>query len=287
MEALNLLNASGPTVEVREPFTGECLAKFPTSVASDVNAAFERARRAQRSWERAPLSDRCAIMLRFHDLVLHKRSDGLDLVQRETGKARKDANEEMLDVCLTARHYARDARRLLREKRHRGAFPLLVGVRQRSVPVGVVGVISPWNYPVTLEASDAIHALIAGNAVVLKPDLQSTLSAVWVADLFRQAGLPEGIFTVVAGEGGDVGPMVIDRADYVMFTGSTRVGRLVASRCGERLIGCSMELVGKNAMIIRADADMESAASIAVRASFSNSGQLCISMERIYVPENR
>ena len=129
--------------------------------------------------------------------------------------------------------------------------------------------------------------LIAGNAVVLKPDLQSTLSAVWVADLFRQAGLPEGIFTIVAGEGGDVGPMVIDRADYVMFTGSTQVGRLVASRCGERLIGCSMELGGKNAMIIRADADMESAASIAVRASFSNSGQLCISMERIYVPENR
>ncbi len=283
---LNGLSAHGTVRDVTEPFTGEVLYSLPTSTEADVHAAFERARAVQPAWAAMSLSSRCAVMLRFHDLLLANRHAGLDLVQRETGKARKDANEEVLDVCITSRHYSRDAHRLLRPRRHLGALPGLVGVTELRVPKGVVGVISPWNYPVTLAASDAIPAMIAGNAIVLKPDVQTTLSALWIADLLAQAGLPEGVFTVVSGEGPVVGPWVIDRSDYVMFTGSTAVGRLVAQRCGERLIGCSMELGGKNAMIVRADADPETAASIAVRGSFSNSGQLCISMERIYVNES-
>ncbi len=283
---LNGLSAHGTVRDVTEPFTGEVLYSLPTSTEADVHAAFERARAVQPAWAAMSLSSRCAVMLRFHDLLLANRHAGLDLVQRETGKARKDANEEVLDVCITSRHYSRDAHRLLRPRRHLGALPGLVGVTELRVPKGVVGVISPWNYPVTLAASDAIPAMIAGNAIVIKPDVQTTLSALWIADLLAQAGLPEGVFTVVSGEGPVVGPWVIDRSDYVMFTGSTAVGRLVAQRCGERLIGCSMELGGKNAMIVRADADPETAASIAVRGSFSNSGQLCISMERIYVNES-
>ena len=283
---LNGLSAHGTARDVTEPFTGEVLYSLPTSTEADVHAAFERARAVQPAWAAMSLSSRCAVMLRFHDLLLANRHAGLDLVQRETGKARKDANEEVLDVCITSRHYSRDAHRLLRPRRHLGALPGLVGVTELRVPKGVVGVISPWNYPVTLAASDAIPAMIAGNAIVIKPDVQTTLSALWIADLLAQAGLPEGVFTVVSGEGPVVGPWVIDRSDYVMFTGSTAVGRLVAQRCGERLIGCSMELGGKNAMIVRADADPETAASIAVRGSFSNSGQLCISMERIYVNES-
>lgn len=280
------LVAAGPTRDVIEPFTGNVLYSLPTCTESDVESAFDRARIAQAGWSQMSLASRCAVMLRFHDLLLENRHAALDLVQRETGKARKDANEEVLDVCITARHYARDARRLLRPRRHLGALPGLIGVTELRVPKGVVGVISPWNYPVTLAASDAIPALIAGNAIVLKPDVQTTLSALWIADLLAQAGLPEGVFTVVSGEGPIVGPWVIDRSDYVMFTGSTAVGRQVAQRCGERLIGCSMELGGKNAMIVRADAEPEWAASIAVRGSFSNSGQLCIAMERIYVAES-
>lgn len=277
------LTASGQLRDVIEPFTGNVLYALPMSTETDVDSAFNRAQAAQAGWSAMSLSSRCAVMLRFHDLLLANRHEGLDLVQRETGKARKDANEEVLDVCITARHYARDARRLLRSRRHRGAFPGLVGVTELRVPKGVVGVISPWNYPVTLAASDAIPAMIAGSTIVLKPDVQTTLSALWIADLLAQAGLPDGVFNVVSGEGPVVGPWVIDRSDYVMFTGSTAVGRQVAQRCGERLIGCSMELGGKNAMIVRADAEPEWAASIAVRGAFSNSGQLCISMERIYV----
>jgi len=268
------------------PLTGEPLYDLPLSDESDVDSAILRLRSAQVAWAARPLAERCAIVLRFHDLLLAEREHGLDIVQWETGKARRDAMEELIDVALNARHYARDARRLLGPRRHRGVFPLAVGVQQLQHPKGVVGFLSPWNYPLTLAASDALPALIAGNAVLLKPDVQTTLTALWVVDVMIRAGLPPEVFAVVSGEGPEIGPKVIDRVDYVMFTGSTRVGREVAARCGERLIGCSLELGGKNAMVVRADADVARAGQIAARASFANSGQLCISMERIYVHED-
>ena len=157
------LLASGHTTDIIEPFTGATLFSLPTSTEDDLDAVFDEARRAQKMWADTPVSVRSAIMLRFHDALLDERQAVLDLVQRETGKARKDANEEVLDVCLTARHYARDARRLLRPRRRLGALPGLVGVVERRVPFGVVGVIAPWNYPLTLAISDAIPAMMAGN----------------------------------------------------------------------------------------------------------------------------
>lgn len=274
------------TREVIAPLTGERLFDLPLADEQDVENAVSTLRAAQKSWAALPLHERCAVMLRFHDLVLERREVGLDIVQWETGKSRRDAMEELVDVALNARHYSRDAKRLLRPRRHRGVLPMAVGVLQVQHPKGVVGVLAPWNYPLTLAASDALPALIAGNAVLLKPDVQTTLTAAWVIGLMYEAGLPREVLQIVPGEGPEVGPMVIERADYVMFTGSTRVGREVAARCGERLIGCSLELGGKNAMIVRADADIARAAQIATRASFANSGQLCISMERIYVHES-
>ncbi len=265
------------------PLTGHALVDLPQSDATDVEHAFAASRRAQRSWAATPVRRRSAILLAFHDLVLSHRDEGLDVVQWETGKARRDALEELLDVCLTTRHYARDAERLLRPRRHRGAIPLVVGATEVAHPKGVVGVITPWNYPLTLAVSDAVPALLAGNGVVLLPDVQTSLSALWVIDLLHRAGLPEGLFGVVLGPGADLGPEVIARSDYVMFTGSTAVGRQIAAQCGERLIGCSLELGGKNPMIVRADADLDAAASLAVRACFANAGQLCVSIERIYV----
>jgi len=279
------VSSGAATFPVIAPFTGSVLFDLPLAGEADVDAAIADLRRGQRAWAARPLAERSAIMLRFHDLVLAERETGLDIAQWETGKARRDAMEELVDIALTARHYSRDAKRLLKPRRHRGVFPLAVGVVQLQHPKGVVGVLSPWNYPLTLAGSDALPALIAGNAVLLKPDVQTTLTAAWVIDLMIRAGLPEDVIRVVPGEGPVVGPMVIDRVDYVMFTGSTRVGREVAARCGERLIGCSLELGGKNAMIVRADADPDRAAQIAVRACFANSGQLCISMERLYVHE--
>lgn len=270
---------------VTAPFTGEHLLDLPLSTVADVRLAADAARRAQRAWAATPLRERAAVLLRFHDLVLEHRDEGLDIVQWETGKARRDALEELLDVCVTARHYARDAGRLLRDRRQRGALPGLVGIQELRHAKGVVGVIAPWNYPLTLAASDAVPALLAGNAVLLKPDLQTSLTALWAVDLLVRAGLPEPLVRVVTGEGPVVGPAVIDASDYVMFTGSTATGRTVAARCGERLIGCSLELGGKNALLVLEDADLDRAAEVAVRASYANSGQLCISMERLFVHE--
>ncbi len=280
-----VLGDAALTRVVLAPFTGEPLYSLPLSGGPEVLRAAEGARRAQVEWAARPVRERCRIVLAFHDLVLKRRDTALDIVQLETGKARRDAMEELLDVLVTARHYGRDARRLLRPIRHRGVFPLMVGVQELHHPRGLIGVLAPWNYPLTLAVSDAIPALLAGNAVILKPDVQTTLTALWAIDLLIEAGVPAELIPVVTGEGPEVGPLVIEEVDYVMFTGSTRVGREVARRCGERLIGHSMELGGKNAMIVRADADIEQASEIAVRSSFSNSGQLCISMERIYVHE--
>jgi succinate-semialdehyde dehydrogenase/glutarate-semialdehyde dehydrogenase len=280
------VGANAATVPVSTPFTGEHLFDLPVADEAAVEASIATLRRGQRAWAARPLHERSRIMLRLHDLVLAHRDEGLDIVQWETGKARRDAMEELLDVTLNARHYARDARRLLHPRRHIGVFPVAVGVVQHQHPKGVVGFLSPWNYPLTLAASDAIPALLAGNAVIIKPDVQTSLTALWIVDLMVRAGVPDTVIRVVTGEGSVVGPMVIDRVDYVMFTGSTRVGREVAAQCGERLVGCSLELGGKNAMIVRADADVARAAEIAVRACFSNSGQLCISMERLYVHES-
>jgi succinate-semialdehyde dehydrogenase/glutarate-semialdehyde dehydrogenase len=148
-----------------------------------------------------------------------------------------------------------------------------------------VGVIAPWNYPLALAVSDSVPGILAGNAVVVKPDIQTTHTALAALELLVEAGLPAGVFQVVPGDGPGVGAGLVDRVDYVSFTGSTVTGRLVAQRAATRLIGCSLELGGKNPMIVREDADLMKAVDGAVRGSFANAGQLCISSERIYVQQ--
>jgi len=278
--------AAGRTSMVKPiaaPFTGEHLHDLPLSTESDLVAAVARARVAQVSWGDSTVKERVRVIRRFHDLVLRRREEALDLLQLETGKARADALEEVLDLALVCQYYGRRAGRVLRTRRERGALPLIVGVEVVAKPVGVVGIIAPWNYPLALSASDAVPALLAGNAVILKPDVQTSLIAAWVGEILAEAGLPDDLYQVVTGEGAEVGPLVIDHVDHVMFTGSTATGRRVAEQCARRLIGCTLELGGKNAMIIRADVDPAKAAETALRACFSNTGQLCISMERIYV----
>jgi len=277
------VGVSPSTLEVLDPFNGKASYSLPLSVEADVDAAVESARHAQASWATTSVHERARIILRFHDLVLARRVEILDLLQSETGKSRRDALEEVLDVALVARHYARDAARLLRPRGKRGVFPGLVRVQELHQPKGVVGIISPWNYPLTLVSGDTIPALLAGNAVVVKPDSKTSLTALWVLDLLVEAGVPESVMRIVLGDGPGVGGMLIDRVDFMMFTGSTATGRLVAKRCGERLIDCSLELGGKNAMIVRADADIARSVEIAERACFANAGQLCVSIERIYV----
>jgi succinate-semialdehyde dehydrogenase/glutarate-semialdehyde dehydrogenase len=272
-------------VQTLAPFTGEPLATVPVSTPADVGVAYDAARAAQRSWARRPLAERAQVFLRLHDLVLDRQDEALDLIQLENGKARRHAFEEVVDVALNARHYARAARRYLRPERHPGFAPLLSGAVELHHPRGVVGIVSPWNYPLTLAVSDAVPAFLAGNAVVHKPDTQTALTALWARALAVEAGLPEALWQVVLGEGPVVGRAVVEGGDYVCFTGSTAVGRDVAERCARRLVGVSLELGGKNPLVVLRDADLARAAEGAVRDCFTGSGQLCVSAERLYVEE--
>ncbi|MFI1866302.1 succinic semialdehyde dehydrogenase [Streptomyces jumonjinensis] len=276
---------SGRTLN-HTPFTGEKLADLPESTPDDVAEAFARARAAQTAWARTPVRARAAVLLRFHDLLLERQAEVLDLIQLETGKARLHAHEEIQAVSLAARHYGRRAAAYLRPRRHPGVVPVLTRTTELRQPRGVVGQIVPWNYPLELSAGDALPAFASGNAVVMKPDTETALTALWARDLLVEAGLPAEIFQVVLGEGPVIGPEIVKHADYVSFTGSTRTGREVAQGAAARLIGVSLELGGKNAMLVLADADIEKAAAGAIRSCFSSAGQLCISIERLYVHES-
>jgi len=280
-----VLATSGSTVEVRSPLNGAPLAHIPQSTDQDVAEAFARARRAQAAWARTSLEERSAIALRLHDLVLDRQDEIIDLIVWESGKARKHAFDEPLHIALTARYYARTLHQHLDTQRKLGVVPGLTRVEVNRIPKGVVGIISPWNYPFTMALCDGLPALMAGNAVVAKPDSQTMLSALLAAELLEQAGFPRDLWQVVAGPGSRVGTSIIERADYVCFTGSTATGKLVAKGCADRLIGCSLELGGKNPLLVLRDADLEKAAEGAVRASFSNAGQLCVSMERLFVAD--
>lgn len=271
-------------VEVTNAMTGRALADVPRCTSDDVAAAAERARAMQPAWAARPIPERAAMLLRFHDLVLQHQDEVLDLIQLENGKARRHAFEEVIDVCLTARYYAHTAADYLSPKRRQGAQLVLTQVWEHHHPKGLVGIISPWNYPLTLGISDALPAIVAGNAVLAKPDQQTPFSALWAVRLLEEAGMPPGLVQVVTGSGSELGTPIIEQSDYLMFTGSTAVGRTVAAQAGERLIDCSMELGGKNALLVLDDADVGKAVSGALRAAFSNAGQLCISVERIYVP---
>ncbi len=275
---------SNPQVlEVVAPLTGETIVELPQSGPGDVQHAFEKARAAQAAWAARPVGERTGVLRRLHDLLLDNTEHLLSLLQVETGKTRLHAYEEIGVAAATARHYAQAGRGYLRPRHKIGVFPVLTKVVEYRHPKGVVGVITPWNYPLALAAMDILPALVAGNAVVHKPDNQTTLSGVYLRQLAVQAGLPAELWQIVTGDGPVTGPAVVDHADYVAFTGSTRTGRQVAQQAAGRLIGCSLELGGKNAMIVFDDVDLDKAVSGALRACYTSAGQLCISIERMYI----
>ena len=177
-----------PHVTTRAPYTGAELAHLPISRPEDVEDAFTRARVAQRAWAAMPVQARKKILLRFHDLVLARQDEALDLMQAENGKTRRDAFLEVSDIAITARYYARLAPRALRPHHRMTAIPGLVTAREHHVPKGVVGVISPWNYPLVLAVSDALAALVAGNGIVIKPDSQTPFTALRAFELLLLLG---------------------------------------------------------------------------------------------------
>jgi len=272
-------------VEVLSPIDGSLLGTTPRCTALDVDEALRRVAPIQEDWAQRSVAARAEPFERFHDAILDRQEEILDLIQLESGKARKHAFEEVADAAIVTRHYAYAAAELLEPKRRRGAFPGFTATWEYRHPKGVVGLIAPWNYPLSLSVSDAIPALLAGNAVLVKPDRQTPFTALWAFALLEECGLPAGLVEVLTGEGAELGPALIESCAYLSFTGSTATGRKLAALAGDRLIGCSLELGGKNPLLVLADADLDEAVAGALRGSFSNAGQLCISFERIYVHE--
>lgn len=276
---------TGERKAVTSPFFEGELGWVGVGTVEDVEEAFTLARRAQPMWAAKPVKYRAALLNRFHDLVKENRELLADIVQLETGKDRTAAYDEILDVMNNARYYANIAEDELEMKARPGAFPVITKTVQQRVPKGIVGQISPWNYPLALGISDALAALVAGNAVIAKPDLNTPFSNIISLNLLLNAGLPRDVFQIVTGTGREVGQAIAQRCDYLMFTGSTQTGKILGEVVGERLVGFSAELGGKNPMIIAPDADIEAHIDTIATACFSNSGQLCVSIERIYVPD--
>ena len=268
---------------VNAPFTGEKLHDLPYSSVPDVASAAGRAHVAQLGWQAAGFAHRRAILLRAHDLLLEHRELLLDAIQSETGKTRGQAFEELFQAANVTRYYAVSARGVLRTKRRRGGIPTVISTCVGYRPKGLVGVITPWNYPLSLSVMDVIPALAAGNAVLQKADDQGALSILAARRAFIDAGVPADLWAVVTGDGSEIGDAVNDHSDYLCFTGSTATGTKVGIRAAEALRGASLELGGKNPMIVLDDVDPVKAARNAVYACFASLGQLCVSIERIYV----
>jgi acyl-CoA reductase-like NAD-dependent aldehyde dehydrogenase len=279
----DLTATSGDTARVIAPFTGEVLHELPLSTVQDVVDATAAARVAQAAWWAAGDAHRRRVLLKAHDLILDRREELLDAVQLETGKTRGQAFEEVFNSANSTRYNALSARRVLKGGRRRGGIPFVFSPRVHYTPKGVIGVITPWNYPLSLAIMDIAPALAAGNGVIQKADNQGAISILAARRAFIDAGLPAALWAVVAGEGSVIGNAVVDAGDYVVFTGSTATGRHVAERAAARLVGSSMELGGKNAAIVLDDVDPLKAAAAVANFAFTASGQLCVSAERIYV----
>jgi succinate-semialdehyde dehydrogenase/glutarate-semialdehyde dehydrogenase len=283
LEALSSVPGDRTRIDVTAPFTGDVIGSVPSATEEDVVAAVGRARVAAAEWCKLPVAARARVLDRFHDLIVDNAALAMDIVQLESGKSRMAAMEEVYHVAVVARYYRNVGPGLLKPRRLAVAIPGLTRAREYRHPKGVVGFISPWNFPFTLAISDMLPALLAGNGAVLKPDEKTPYSALFAVSLLREAGLPTGVVEVVTGVGEEVGGPLVDAVDFVMFTGSTEVGRAVAERAGRNLIGASMELGGKNAALVLDDVDMDRSIPEIARAVFANSGQLCFAMERVYV----
>jgi acyl-CoA reductase-like NAD-dependent aldehyde dehydrogenase len=280
--------ASAPTIAVENPATGELITTVPVLGGAELEAMVARARKAQPQWEAIGFDGRARIIRRAQKWMLDNADRVLESVVRESGKTYEDAQLADLGYTVTALGFwAKEAGKYLADERVKSwNNPVAAGKKLviRYVPVGVVGVIGPWNYPIANSFGDCIPALMAGNSVILKPSEVTPLSSLLMADMMRECGLPDGVFQVATGDG-STGAALIGQVDCVMFTGSSRTGKAVMRAAADALVPCYLELGGKDPMIVLADADLERAANAATFYSMNNGGQVCISVERCYVEE--
>jgi len=270
---------------ISNPATLQPVGEIEVQNADDVNTALEAARKAQPAWAALSFDERARVIRRALAVVLERQDEFVEIVLSETGKTRSEAlMMEIYATCDVMNHYAKNAAKILKteKKRAHGLMGLMKQVRIAYRPLGVVGVISPWNGPLILAMNPTVQALMAGNAVVLKPSEVTPFSGQIPREIFQQAGLPDGLLQVLVGDGETGAALTAADVDKISFTGSVATGRKVAVACAERLIPCTLELGGKDAMIVCEDANLDNAAGGAVAGAFMNTGQYCCGTERVY-----
>ncbi|HYJ87245.1 MAG TPA: succinic semialdehyde dehydrogenase [Pyrinomonadaceae bacterium] len=289
VQALPIHTQNATEVISYDPATGAEIGRAPLSSTEEVERAVARARAAQPAWAMLRFSERGRIILKARHFMLEESEEIAQLVSRETGKPATEALSMEIVPTLDAMHYfAHASENLLQpQKIDIGQYGLM-GRSSRIVfkPLGVIGIISPWNFPLATPADEIVMALMAGNAVVLKPSELTPLIALKIGELFRRAGLPSGLLEIVTGDGGTGAALIDARVDKIMFTGSVDTGKRVAQAAAKYLTPVVLELGGKDPMIVLEDADIENAARGAVWGAFANSGQACASVERCYVQES-
>jgi acyl-CoA reductase-like NAD-dependent aldehyde dehydrogenase len=280
--------AAAGTIPVENPATGEVITSVPVLGAVELEAFEQRAREAQPGWEAIGFDGRGKVFKRAQKWMTENTERILETVMSESGKTYEDA--QLADYGYTVAalgFWAKEAEGYLADE-HVPSWnnPVVAGKKLiiRYAPVGVVGVIGPWNYPITNSFGDCIPAMMAGNGVILKPSEVTPLSSLLMQEMLGECGIPEGVFQVATGDG-STGAELINHVDCMMFTGSTRTGKAVMKAAAERLIPCYLELGGKDPMIVCADANLDRAANAAAYYSMNNGGQVCISVERVYVEE--
>ncbi len=283
--------ATEPQITLRRivsvnPATGEILRELDCTGEQQVAAAVERAHKAQPAWEAAGVQHRVEVLRRFQQRLHARKEDVARLITREAGKPYAEALVNEVVVALDATRFAiEQAPRLLRDERVPHGNPILKTKAGRMVrrPNGVVGIISPWNFPFSTPAGEAVAALAMGNAVVIKPSEFTPLVALEIKSLFDEAGLGHGLIQVIVGDGTTGAALVSSAIDKLVFTGSVTTGRRVAQDCAARFLPVVLELGGKDPMLVLDDADLDVASSGAVWGAFVNAGQVCLSVERCYV----
>jgi acyl-CoA reductase-like NAD-dependent aldehyde dehydrogenase len=272
-------------IDVENPATGQIVASVDVVGPDQIGELVERARAAQPGWEALGFEARAQVLKRCQKWVIDNSDRIIETIVSETGKAWEDAQVAEVGYAAPAfGFWAKNAEKYLADERVKTASPFVKGRKLilRHVPVGVVGVIGPWNYPLTNSFGDCIPAIAAGNSVILKPSEVTPLTALLMGECVRECGLPDGVYQVAPGFG-ETGAAMIDAVDFLMFTGSTATGKKVLERAARTLTPVALELGGKDPMLVCADADLERAANAAVHYSMQNAGQTCISTERVYV----
>ncbi len=271
-------------VRLASPATLEPLGVLEIDDAIAVRDAVDRARKAQVDWAAADFSERARPLEKAARLLAANADAFVDRIIAETGKPRTEAlAAEILTAADALQFYAKRARHILADRTVPVHLLKTKKLRVTHSPLGVVGIITPWNFPFLLALNPSAQALVAGNSVVLKPSEVTPDSGRLVAELWAEAGLPEGVFELVQGDGETGAALVEAGVDKICFTGSVATGRRVAEACGRNLIPCTLELGGKDPMIVCDDADLDRAAKGAVYGAFANAGQICTSTERVYV----